>query len=75
MIYVHIAAYKDPELAPTIANYVNKTKFEDAVRFGLRFTLANNSDDPQAPDLGDNENASRLPPDPMSERLSRESDN
>ncbi|MEP6671434.1 MAG: GlcNAc-transferase family protein [Chthoniobacter sp.] len=35
MIYIQIAAYKDPELVPTIQDCLEKAKWKDALRFGI----------------------------------------
>jgi len=35
MIYVQIAAYRDPELVPTIVDCLNKAKFPHDLRFGV----------------------------------------
>lgn len=35
MIYVQIAAYKEPELVPTLSDCLAKAKFKDDLRFGI----------------------------------------
>ncbi|HME23866.1 MAG TPA: GlcNAc-transferase family protein [Acetobacteraceae bacterium] len=50
-IFVSIAAYRDPELAPTIRDCLNRARYPDNLRFGICWQHA--VDEPVPPDFAD----------------------